>query len=42
MLDLAIFDEMKEDLFTAMKDLKEEAKRHTVLLLFIDIMQEGS
>jgi len=41
-VDLAVFDTMKEDLFTAMKVLKEEEGRHTVLLLLTDIMQEGS
>lgn len=41
-VDLSVFDTMKEDLFTAMKALKEEEGRHTVLLLLTDIMQEGS
>jgi len=41
-VDLSVFDDMKEDLFAAMKELKEEGKRHTVLLLLTDIMQEGS
>lgn len=41
-VDLSVFDNMKEDLFTAMKALKEEGERHTVLLLLTDIMQEGS
>jgi len=41
-VDLNVFDNMKEDLFAAMKEIKEEAKRHTVLLLLTDIMQEGS
>ena len=41
-VDLSVFDSMKEDLFSAMKELKEEEGRHTVLLLLTDIMQEGS
>jgi manganese-dependent inorganic pyrophosphatase len=41
-VDLSVFDNMKEDLFAAMKELKEEGTRHSVLLLLTDIMQEGS
>ncbi len=41
-VDLSVFDTMKDDLFAAMKVLKEEGGRHTVLLLLTDIMQEGS
>ena len=41
-VDLSVFDTMKDDLFSAMKALKEEGGRHTVLLLLTDIMQEGS
>ena len=41
-VDLSVFDTMKEDLFTAMKELKAEGDRHSVLLLLTDIMQEGS
>ena len=41
-VDLSVFDTMKDNLFTAMKELKEEGGRHTVLLLLTDIMQEGS
>ena len=41
-VDLSVFDTMKEDLFAAMKELKTEGERHTVLLLLTDIMQEGS
>jgi manganese-dependent inorganic pyrophosphatase len=41
-VDLNVFDNMKEDLFAAMKELKAEGARHTVLLLLTDIMQEGS
>jgi manganese-dependent inorganic pyrophosphatase len=41
-VDLSVFDTMKEDLFAAMKELKEEGARHSVLLLLTDIMQEGS
>jgi len=41
-VDLNVFDNMKEDLFAAMKELKAEGDRHSVLLLLTDIMQEGS
>jgi len=41
-VDLSVFDTMKEDLFAAMKELKAEGDRHSVLLLLTDIMQEGS
>ncbi len=41
-IDLSVFDNMKEELFEAMKELKAEESRHTVLLLLTDIMQEGS
>ena len=41
-IDLAIFDNMKEELFNAMEELKTEGERHSVLLLLTDIMQEGS
>ncbi len=41
-VDLSVFDKMKEELFKAMREIKEEENRHTVLLLLTDIMQEGS
>lgn len=41
-VDLSVFDNMKEELFTAMQKIKDEADRHTVLLLLTDIMKEGS
>ncbi len=41
-VDLSVFDNMKEELFAAMQKIKDEADRHTVLLLLTDIMQEGS
>ena len=41
-VDLTVFDNMKEELFEAMTELKAEENRHTVLLLLTDIMQEGS
>jgi len=41
-VDLTVFDAMKDKLFDAMKELKEEGSRDTVLLLLTDIMQEGS
>jgi len=41
-VDLSVFDDMKDALFDAMKELKEEGSRDSVLLLLTDIMQEGS
>jgi len=41
-VDLSVFDTMKEELFAAMQKIKDEGNRHTVLLLLTDIMQEGS
>ncbi|TWX55197.1 manganese-dependent inorganic pyrophosphatase [Colwellia hornerae] len=41
-LDLAIFDDMKLELFADIAKLKAEGNRHTVLLLLTDIMKEGS
>ena len=41
-VDLTVFDSMKDTLMSAMKELKEEGSRDTVLLLLTDIMQEGS
>jgi len=41
-VDLSVFDNMKAELFEAMQKIKDEADRHTVLLLLTDIMQEGS
>ncbi|XPF93538.1 manganese-dependent inorganic pyrophosphatase [Colwellia sp. RE-S-Sl-9] len=41
-IDLAVFDEMKEDFLADMAALKAEGERHSVLLLLTDIMKEGS
>jgi manganese-dependent inorganic pyrophosphatase len=41
-VDLSVFDNMKEELFTAMAEIKAAENRHSVLLLLTDIMQEGS
>ena len=41
-IDLALFDEMKADLYADLQAVKEEGNRHTVMLLLTDIMQEGS
>jgi len=41
-VDLTVFDNMKEELFEAMQKVKDENGRHTLLLLLTDIMQEGS
>jgi len=41
-VDLSVFDNMKEELFEAMQKVKDENGRHTLILLLTDIMQEGS
>ena len=41
-VDLTVFDDMKDELFEAMQKVKDENGRHTLLLLLTDIMQEGS
>jgi len=41
-VDLSVFDNMKEELFKAMAEIKAEESRHTILLLLTDIMKEGS
>jgi manganese-dependent inorganic pyrophosphatase len=41
-VDLSVFDNMKDELFKEMQSLKEEGERHSILLLLTDIMQEGS
>ncbi len=41
-VDLSVFDNMKDALFADLKALKEQGNRHTVMLLLTDIMVEGS
>ncbi len=41
-VDLSVFDKIKDDLFADLKALKTEGSRHTVLLLLTDIIEEGS
>ena len=41
-VDLSVFDTMKEDLFDDLAKLKNEGGRHTTMLLLTDIMNEGS
>lgn len=41
-VDLSVFDNIKNDLFEDMKKLKEEGGLHSVLILLTDIMKEGS
>jgi manganese-dependent inorganic pyrophosphatase len=41
-VDLSVFDNMKDELFEEMNKLKEEGKRDTILLMLTDIMQEGT
>jgi manganese-dependent inorganic pyrophosphatase len=41
-VDLTVFDSMKDELFEAMAEIKAEGNRDSLLLLLTDIMQEGS
>jgi len=41
-VDLSVFDEMKDALFSDLKVMKEENGLHTIMLLLTDIMTEGS
>jgi manganese-dependent inorganic pyrophosphatase len=41
-VDLSVFDKIKDDLFDDMRALKSEGDRHTVMLLLTDIIKEGS
>ncbi|WP_440054964.1 manganese-dependent inorganic pyrophosphatase [Pseudoalteromonas sp. T1lg65] len=41
-VDLAVFDKIKDDLHADIAKLKEEGNRHSVMLLLTDIMKEGS
>ncbi len=41
-VDLTVFDNMKDELFSAMQKVKDEGERDTVLLLLTDIIKEGS
>jgi manganese-dependent inorganic pyrophosphatase len=41
-VDLSVFDSMKDELFHEMRELKKEGDRDTILLLLTDIIQEGS
>jgi manganese-dependent inorganic pyrophosphatase len=41
-VDLSVFDNLKDDLFADMKKLKEEGGLHSVIILLTDIMKEGS
>lgn len=41
-VDLSVFDGMKDSLFEDMQKLKDEGQRNTVLILLTDIMKEGS
>ena len=41
-VDLSVFDEMRDELKADLAKLKEEGGRHSVLLLLTDIMKEGS
>jgi len=41
-IDLAVFDDIKDELYADIAKLKEEGERHSVFLLLTDIMKEGS
>jgi manganese-dependent inorganic pyrophosphatase len=41
-VDLSEFDNLKEGLFTAMKNKKEQEGYHTIILFITDILKEGS
>ncbi|TYK65310.1 manganese-dependent inorganic pyrophosphatase [Colwellia echini] len=41
-IDLAVFDDIKDELFADIAALKAEGDRHSVFLLLTDIMKEGS
>ncbi len=41
-VDLTVFDSMKEELFEAMAEIKKEKNLHSILLMLTDIMQEGT
>ncbi|KGJ89802.1 manganese-dependent inorganic pyrophosphatase [Colwellia psychrerythraea] len=41
-IDLAVFDEIKDELYADIAKLKTEGGRHSVFLLLTDIMKEGS
>jgi len=41
-IDLSVFDDIKDELAADIAALKTEGKRHSVLLLLTDIMKEGS
>lgn len=41
-IDLSVFDSMKEDFLADLAALKTEGERHSVMLLLTDIMKEGS
>lgn len=41
-IDLAVFDDIKDELYDDIAELKAEGGRHSVFLLLTDIMKEGS
>ncbi len=42
LVDLSLVENIRDDLYKALQEVKEEGGRHTVLLLLTDIMKEGS
>jgi manganese-dependent inorganic pyrophosphatase len=42
LVDLSLVENIRDDLYNAMKEVKEEGGRHTVLLMLTDIMKEGT
>ncbi len=41
-IDLSVFDDIKDELYSDIAKLKAEGERHSVFLLLTDIMKEGS
>jgi len=41
-VDLTVFDKIKDELFNAMREIKEDGGRDSILLLLTDIIKEGS
>ncbi len=42
MVDLSLIDDVRDDLYAALAEVKKEGGRHTVLLMLTDIMKEGT
>ncbi|MBU3914085.1 manganese-dependent inorganic pyrophosphatase [bacterium] len=42
LIDLSLIDDVREDLYKAVKEVKAEGGRHSVFLMLTDIMKEGT